>query len=88
MNNKEEYIDINALASWESKLKEINNECLEYLSTFENKCLELKSIWSGKVASTFDNNFLESLSKAREKHYDLTELSSFLTKIANTMKEE
>ena len=86
--NKQEYLDPEALIIWETRLKELNEECLEYLIEFEKWCLELKTIWSGKVASKFDNNFLESLSKTREKHNNLTSLSNMLTKIATTMKEE
>ena len=88
MKDTTEYIDVEALTIWQNKLKEINEECLEILDDFYKKSLELKSVWSGKVASTFDANFFEKINETRIKHNELTDLNAFLLKIANTFKEE
>ncbi len=88
MKDTTEYIDIEALTIWQSKLKKINEECLECLDNFYKRSLELRSVWSGKAASSFDNNFFEKINETREKHNELTDLNSFLLKIANTIKEE
>lgn len=88
MKETSEYIDIEALTMWQSKLKATNEECLECLDIFYKKSLELRSVWSGKVASSFDDNFFEKIRETREKHNDLTDLNAFLIKIANTMTEE
>ena len=88
MKDTSEYINVETLAIWQKKLKEINEECLETLDIFYRKSLELKSVWSGKAASSFDNNFFEKISETREKHNELTDLNAFLIKIANTFADE
>ena len=88
MNNIKEYVDLDALNNWESKLKEINEECMNYLEEFERKGLELKAIWSGKAASFFDMNFIEKLKEAENTHNDLTSLSTMLSVIAENYKSE
>lgn len=88
MANISEYVDLDALAIWKKNLNDINTSCLDYLDSFETKCLELKSVWSGNAATGFDENFNEQLLSAREHHNDLTDVNEFIKELAEIVSNQ
>ena len=84
-SNLKEYVDIDQLNIWKTKLSGINNTCIGYLNDFEKKALELQSVWGGEAASGFDENFQRQLNTAKEHHDELTDVSEFINTLSETV---
>ena len=80
------YVESEALKSWESQMKSINEQCLADIDTISKQVDSLKDGFKGDYSDSYTEAFNELLSSIKTSHEALSNFSSFLNTVVETVE--
>lgn len=80
------YIKSEALKSWESSMKSINDQCLGDIDTISKQVDSLKDGFKGDYSDSYTEAFTELLSSIKTSHEALANFSGFLNTVVETVE--
>ena len=80
------YVKSDALKSWESSMKSINEQCLTDIATIVKQIDSLKDGFKGDYSDSYTEAFNELLSSIKTSHEALSNFSGFLNTVVETVE--
>ena len=80
------YIKSESLKRWESQMKGINEKCLGNISTISTQVDSLPDGFKGDYSDKYTEAFNELLSSIKTSHEALSNFSSFLNTVVETVE--
>jgi uncharacterized protein YukE len=87
-SNKDVYADLDMLLAWEKELQNINDSAIKVLDTLKGTIADLENYWIGNSAKGFTDASNKLLEHGKNCHTNMSEVSSFLVNVANTLEQQ
>lgn len=82
------YADLEMLVAWKNEMEAMNDSALQVLDTLKGTIADLENYWVGNSAKGFTEASNKLLEHGKKCHINMSEVSSFLLNVANTLDKQ
>lgn len=82
------YADLEMLVAWKNEMEAMNDSALQVLDTLKGTIADLENYWVGNSAKGFTEASNKLLEHGKKCHTNMSEVSSFLLNVANTLDKQ
>ena len=82
------YADLETLVAWKNEMETMNDSAVQVLDTLKGTIADLENYWVGNSAKGFTEASNKLLEHGKKCHASMSEVSSFLLNVANTLDKQ
>ena len=82
------YADIEMLVAWKNEMEIMNDSAIQVLDILKETIADLENYWVGNSAKGFTDASNKLIEQGKKCHASMSEVSSFLLNVANTLDKQ